>query len=155
MALHMLDRSPATELHLYPGNQHLKTVHKFQTLGATSQPHNQSASLTVLCKKAHFHLLSASARWKATGRFKLGCKIQEAAAAVETEIVLYGVASMKLVHEASCYLLSSQVSPRVQRCTAVGAGVGVGSWLAAILSQHSTATIKLTSNKHYPHVRLC
>lgn len=71
MALHVLGRSPATELHLYPGNQHLKTVYKFQTLAAASQPHNQSASLMVLCKKAHFHLLSTSASWKATGRFKL------------------------------------------------------------------------------------
>lgn len=53
LALHVLGRSPATELHLYPGNQHLKTVYKFQILAATSQPHNQSASLVVFCKKAH------------------------------------------------------------------------------------------------------
>lgn len=139
MALHMLDRSPATELHLYPGNQHLKTVYKFQTLGATSQPHNPSASLTVLCKKAHFHLLSASARWKATGRFKLGCKIQEAAAAVETEIVLYGVASMKLVHRG--FVLPSLL-PSLSQSAKVhcGGGWGGGGELAGshiVSAQHS------------------
>lgn len=136
MALHMLDRSPATELHLYPGNQHLKTVYNFQTLGATSQPHNQSASLTVLCKKAHFHLLSASASWKATGRFKLGCKIQEAIAAVETEIVLYGVASVKPVHRG--FLLPSLLPSLSTECKGAlrwGLGWGWGAgWQPYCLS---------------------
>lgn len=74
---------------------------------------------------------------------------------METEIVLYGVASMKLVHRG--FVLPTFSPPkslhRVQRYTGVGAGVGVGSWLAAILAQHSN--YKLTSNKHYPHVSLC
>lgn len=88
MALAMLGERPATELHLLPGKQLLKTVYKLQNTGATYQIHNQNVSVTVICNGAHFHFTFTSSQ-KARERFKLGCKIQEAAALLEAERSCY------------------------------------------------------------------